>query len=138
MRGFLVYPLPAATRLASLCLLLGTALAEAAVDEPSAKTGGQGIAADAKVPEPRRGGSGASRASKAIAFMRSSDGGQLSSLSDAEWVAYYFRNLKADKIYLDQLNDFLHEPESFFIRAESAFNAIDERSRTLEDELEAG
>src|SRR3954447_16325778 len=110
----------AATRVASLCLLYGMTLAAAAAAEPSAKTGGPGIAADAKVPEARGGGSGANRASKAIAFMRSLDGGQLSSLSDAEWVAYYLRNLKADKEYRDQLDTFLQGPGNRFIRAESA------------------
>src|SRR3954454_1198451 len=125
----------AVTRMASLCLLLGTTLAAAAAAEPSAKTGGPGIAADAKVPEARGGGSDANRASKAIASMQSLDGGQLSSLSDAEWVAYYLRNLKADKKYLDQLNAFLQGPENLFLRAESAFDAIDERYRTLEAEL---
>jgi moderate conductance mechanosensitive channel len=124
--------------MASLCLLLGTTLAAAAPAEPSAKTGGPGIAAAAKVPEARGGGSDANRTSKAIAFMRSLDGGQLSSLSDAEWVAYYLRNLKADKKYLDQLNTFLQKPGGLFIRAEAAFEAINERYRTLEVELAAG
>ena len=70
--------------------------------------------------------------------MRGLDGGQLSSLSDAEWVAYYLRNLKADKEYLDQLNTFLQGPGNLFIRAESAFDAINERYRTLEAELADG
>ena len=70
--------------------------------------------------------------------MRGLDGGQLSSLSDAEWVAYYLRNLKADKEYLDQLNAFLQGPGNLFIRAESAFDSINERYRTLEAELADG
>src|SRR3954454_2910444 len=100
----------AATRMAALCLLLGTPLAAAA----AAESGVPGIAADAKAHKARGGGPDAARASRAIAFMRSSDGGQLSSLSDAEWVAYYLRNLKADKKYLDQLNTSLQEPGNLF------------------------
>src|SRR4051812_7757652 len=53
MNYSIINSISAAFRMASLCLLLGTAVAAAAAAEPPAKTGGPGIAADAKVLEAR-------------------------------------------------------------------------------------